>query len=224
MDVIMPVRTLAGPCLGSGVDARFVDAANARAMAARAERLAVRIERCLRSDAGSGDRLGDIGAMARSSVQLERHLTGAPQTASASSFLERFATLRSIASGRSMRLQTSIPDIQLTSGLARSIALSVCELIEVVELAQSGPPDLMLALEERDGDIVVALAAVGGEAHPVPTGEGAAAMQRAERLVEAVGGSLVRGVRDGMMLVGVSLPVRTTIDGARADAAARPGG
>lgn len=198
-----------GLSLAVSGDARPLRDALVAEAGARAARLAARFERRLEGGGDAGETLRSMGVMARSSTALERHLAcGRPGAVGASAFLERFANLRAMAAGRPMRLLTSIPDLQVDRDLARCVAMVVCELVEVVELSQVAPPDLMLALEERAGDVVLALAAVGGDAHPVPTGDGAAALRRAERLVEAAGGGLTRGVRDGMMLVGVALPVR----------------
>lgn len=210
----MVMETMGGPWLASDVDARAAWAAISAATSSRAERLAARVVRRLQAGGADDEVLSSMGVMARSSMELERHLAAAGDDAiEAFSFLERFVHLRTMSAGRPMRVRTSIPDLGLSRDLARCVALVLCELVEVVELAQTSPPDLMLALEERERDLVVALAAVGGDAHPVPTGDGAAALRRAEHLVEAHGGGLTRGVRDRMMLVGLSLPVRAIVDG-----------
>lgn len=199
-------------CLVTKTDGRQLRAAIALDACARAERLAVRLSRLLPQAAEPGETLSSVGTMVRSSVELERHLgPGAVAVVGGSSYLDRFATLRAMSSGAPMRLRTSVRDVRLDRDLARCVAMVVCELIEVVELAQDRPPDLMFAAEEEDGSLVVALAAIDGESHPVPTCEGALAFRRAERLVEACGGGLTRGVRDGMMLFGMAFPV-TTVD------------
>lgn len=149
-----------------------------------------------------------LACSARASAELERLLApGGGSAVDLGGFVKRFATLRAIASGGPMILRTSVTQVLVSTDLVRAVTYAVCELIEVVETMGQDAPELMVAVEPGDRELVVAVAAVGADACPVPGGAGAAALRRAERLAAGLGGDIVRGVRDGMMLFGVMLPV-----------------
>lgn len=153
--------------------------------------------------------LAAVARRARATEALEGLIAGVEAGACLSMTLNRFATLTQLSVPVARCMMTSIGRLPAPAGLASGLMAALNEFVffvgEIVPAER--PVRLFIASEVEEGELVLAFAAAGAEDRPVPTGAAAAALRQAERIVELLGGGVNRGVKDGMLLIGVIVPV-----------------
>lgn len=120
--------------------------------------------------------------------------------------LDRVVTLVQLSSTAVSFAATSVSTIVVEADHAQAVAAAVRELIYAFECAvgAGGSVSLYVAADWDGADLTVALACPEAAASPVPCATGTAAIARADLLVALSGGTMVRGIRDGRALFGLS--------------------
>lgn len=86
----------------------------------------------------------------------------------------------------------------------RAFATLLYELIECAETASTGRSlRVLVSIDEHDGFLIIAVA-TEGRLNPTLLSRGSRALMRAVAIIKALGGHLVRDVRQGRMLFGIS--------------------
>ena len=155
------------------------------------------------------ERLDAAVRRARAMVAMEEVLVDGPPDGASAAGLETFVTRQQFASPVASQVMTSLAEVALASPTARALCAIVAELVAMVEAdaPADGRVRLFLASEVDGGVMTLAFAAHGVEESPVPGASAARSLRLAEHLALLSGGDLVRGFRDGMMLVGVTVAV-----------------
>lgn len=120
--------------------------------------------------------------------------------------LDRVATVAQLGSTSLAAVVTSLPSVTVEGDVAQAIASALREVLYAIErsVGEDGGARVYVAGDWDGIDLTLAIACQEAASVPVPTGAGLAALTRSERLTELAGGTLVRGVRDGMALFGLA--------------------
>lgn len=153
------------------------------------------------------ERLEALASKARAMLGVEELLADGPPAGAAAAGMEAFVTRRQFTSPVECDVMTSLAEAALPAHSARALLAIVGELVAMVEA--DAPAErrvrLFLASEVDGGLLTLAFAAHGMDDAPVLGAAGARSLRRAEHLALLAGGDLVRGFRDGMMLVGITV-------------------
>lgn len=122
------------------------------------------------------------------------------------SYLSRVATAQQLAAGRISRMHTSLGRFLLNASAAKALAAAVSETMHFVDASARGLVDVYLTTAMDGGRLVIALGVRGtfGVVGPVSS---ARALDRAMRIVSALGGCFGRGATEDQMTIGITLPV-----------------
>lgn len=155
-----------------------------------------------------GQGVAELAVRAHGMLAIE-DLAGGVRTPSEglASTIERLVTYHQLAWPVARQVMTSLADVALPASAARGLLAVVSELVAIVQsdAADGREIRLFMASEPEEGGLMFAFAAQGAGEEPVLGVDGARAFRRAARLARLMGGDLVRGFRDGMLIVGVTV-------------------
>ena len=143
----------------------------------------------------------------RAEMLIERMLSGPlPELVDCSSYLNRLATRRQVASRAIGIMMTSVESVTLNAVSARALAVAIADLLHFLETAASGlPVRVYLAIALDHHRLVVGLGAEGELRHVV-TREAHRCLLRARSIVAALGGDFQRGVDGDRAVFGLTFP------------------
>ena len=142
-----------------------------------------------------------------SRMLIERMLSGPlPEYVDCSSYLNRLATRRQVASRMIGTMMTSVQGVVLNAVRARAIAVAIAELFHFLDSgAFDAPVRVYLAVALDDDRLVVGIGAEG-DVSLVVAREAHGALLRARSITTALGGDFQRGVDGARTVFGLTFP------------------
>ncbi len=183
--------------------------------AALAEAAYARLERCLLqvrdrlsalSVGGPADPLGGLVGRIDALLRAEEIAAEAAAGATVARGLERALRAQCEAASLRASVVTELGCAEVPSDVSCAIMGATAEFVALAAaLPTSGveEPCLLLTSAPCPDGLVVAVAVRGVVADAADRGEGLVAYHRAERLIRRAGGTLVRGIKDGMPMFGI---------------------
>lgn len=183
---------------------RVLDAAAAR----RASMLADQVVSLLPAASPRPGGMETLEDFCRASAAMEGLLLEGSRKMPLGSFVDRMLSLRgTTASPASIRV--SVGEVDVEFDVARAVWFLLSDLLEAAECMHGeGELEVLVAIEPEPRCLFTAFAVGGRDEAPVSTLSGSRALARVMRLASSLGGGFARGTRDGMMIFGVTLPVR----------------